>query len=167
MKSKNYSEIKPIMSNTRAATLRCQKLSEGCKKKANIPPYFSRGPRPKAQGTSWATGSCFSYLNLSDLTLISFWTSAPQSRWGPTSLDHEPGCGGFMWAISGSAGWCYISPSSGTCHLQPSYPRGLHNSKQIITPCAFLLPAVTVLYVIPPRRDYVDLFICSTIYFSK
>lgn len=85
--------------------------------------------RSKAQGTSWAIGGCFSYIDLSGLILSSFWTSAPHSRWGLTSLDHKPGCRGFTWALSGCMGRCYISPSSGTCHLQPSHPWGLHNSK--------------------------------------
>lgn len=84
--------------------------------------------RSKAQGTNWATGGCFSYLDLSDLILSSFWTPALHSRWGPTWLDHEPGCGAFTWALSSCAGWFYISPLSGTCHLQPSHPWGLHNS---------------------------------------
>lgn len=70
----------------------------------------------QGSGTCWATGGCFSYADLCDLILSSFWTSALHSRWGWTLLDQKPGCSGFTWALSGCAGWCYISPLSGIYH---------------------------------------------------
>lgn len=115
-----------VIRNTKTAVLCCENLAEVCKKRANTPAYFARGPMLRVP--VGATGGCFPNINLSDLTLSSFWTSDPQQEEAATQ-DSQPGCDGFMWALSGCSGWCYISPLPGTCHLQPSHPQGLHNSK--------------------------------------
>lgn len=80
-----------------------------------------------------ATGDCFSYINLSDLILSSFWTSDPQQDESAT-LDSQPGCGGFTWALSSCSGRCYISSLPGTCHLQASYPLGLQINSHSLCP---------------------------------
>lgn len=89
--------------------------------------------RSNAQGTSRTTGDCFSYINLSDLILSSFWTSDPQQDESAT-LDSQPGCGGITWALSSCSGRCYISFLPGTCHLQASHPLGLQINSHFLCP---------------------------------
>lgn len=125
------------------------------------------------RGLVGATGCCFSYTHLSDLILSSFWTSDPQQVGAGLT-----GQSTWMWWFHMSPFWllwvmlhlpfaCYISPLPGTCHLQPSHPPGFHNSKSILIPCVLLLPGLTVLYVVPPRRDCLDLLTWSTKFFLR